>query len=159
MGRIVAPYGVRGWIKIDPDTEEVDGLLAYRKWWLARSGDWQQHEVVEGRAQGSVLVARLHGCDDRDQAMAMRGMQIAVPRSEMPAPRAGEYYWCDLIGLDVENAKGEPLGQVKEVFATGANDVLVVSGERERLIPLIDSVLIDVDFAAARIRVDWELDY
>lgn len=159
MGRIVAPYGVRGWVKVDPDTEEVDGLLAYRKWWLARDGDWQQYEVVEGRAQGSILVAHVQGCDDRDQAMAMRGMQIAVPRSELPPPGSNEYYWCDLIGLDVVNVAGETLGQVKEVFATGANDVLVVHGERERLIPLIDSVLNEVDFAAARIRVDWELDY
>lgn len=159
MGRIVAPYGVRGWVKIQPATEAVDGLLEYPSWWLGQPGDWRQQEWLEGRAHGATLVARLEGCDDRDQAFALRGQQIAVPRSSMPAPKSGEYYWCDLIGLSVENTLGDKLGQVEEVFATGANDVLVVRGDRERLIPFIDPVVIEVDIAAATIRVDWELDY
>lgn len=159
MGRIVAPYGVRGWVKIQPATEEVDGLLDYREWWLGAPDDWQQHNWVEGRAHGTTLVARLEGCEDRDQAFALRGKQIAVPRSALAAPEAGEYYWCDLIGLSVENTSGEKLGQVEEVFATGANDVLVVRGDRERLIPFIDPVVMAVDFAAAKIRVDWGSDY
>jgi 16S rRNA processing protein RimM len=159
MGRIVAPYGVRGWVKIQPATEEVDGLLQYANWWLGKPGEWQSRNWVEGRAHGSTLVARLEGCEDRDQAFALRGLEIAVPRSALPAPEAGEFYWCDLIGLSVENQAGEALGQVEDVFATGANDVLVVRGERERLIPFIEPVVIEVDFAAAKIRVDWGVDY
>lgn len=159
MGRIVAPYGVRGWVKIQPATEEVDGLLAYPNWWLGQAGNWRQQDWVEGRAHGAILVARLEGCEDRDQAFVLRGQQIAVPRSAMPEPKSDEYYWCDLIGLRVENAAGENLGQVEDVFATGANDVLVVCGDRERLIPFIEPVLIEVDFAAAKIRVDWASDY
>lgn len=159
MGRIVGPYGVQGWIKIQPQTEAVDGLLSYRSWWLARDQDWQKHKVVEGRAHGTTLVARLEGCGDRDQAMTLRGLQVAVPRSELPPPKSGEYYWCDLIGLQVENIQGEKLGQVEEVLATGANDVLVVRGDRERLIPLIASVLVGVEFENSRILVDWGSDF
>jgi 16S rRNA processing protein RimM len=159
MGRIVAPYGVRGWVKIQPATEEVDGLLDYPEWWLGKPGEWQQQNWLEGRAHGATLVARLAGCEDRDQAFALRGKQIAVPRSALPSPETGQYYWCDLIGLSVENLSGEKLGQVEDVFATGANDVLVVRGDRERLIPFIDPVVIEVDFAGAKIRVDWGLDY
>lgn len=159
MGRIVAPYGIRGWVKIQPGTEEVDGLLSYRSWWLARDRDWQEYEVAEGRAHGAVLVAHLVGCDDRDRALDLRGMQVAVPRDALPAPRQGEYYWCDLIGVRVENRQGEALGQVEEVFATGANDVLVVRGERERLIPFIDPVVVEVDLAEGRMLVDWAADY
>jgi len=159
MGRIVGPYGVRGWVKIQPQTEQVDGLLSYRSWWLGRNDDWQQREWVEGRAHGATLVARLAGCDDRDHALALRGLVLAVPRSELPQPGSGEFYWCDLIGLRVENAQGEQLGQVEEVFATGANDVLVVRGDRERLIPFIASVVIGVELESSRILVDWGSDY
>lgn len=159
MGRIVAPYGVRGWVKIQPQTETVDGLLSYPSWWLAQDADWQEYKVAEGRAHGTTLVARLEGCDDRDQAMMLRGLQVAVPRSALPPPENGEYYWCDLIGLQVENTRGEKLGQVEDVFATGANDVLVVRGERERLIPFIAPVVIGVEFENSRVLVDWESDF
>lgn len=159
MGHVLAPYGVRGWIKIQPFTEAVDGLLSYRHWWFARNEDWQLRKVVEGRAQGASLVARLEGCEDRDQAVALRGLQVAVPRSELPPPANGEYYWCDLIGLAVENTEGEKFGQVEEVLATGANDVLVVRGDRERLIPFIESVVVGVEFENSRVVVDWGADY
>jgi len=159
MGRILAPYGVRGWVRIQPQTEVVDGLLSYPRWWLARDEDWQEYKVLEGRAQGANLVARLEGCDDRDQAMTLRGLHVAVPRSQLPPPEDGEYYWCDLIGLQVENVQGEKLGEVEEVLATGANDVLVVRGERERLIPFIAPVVVGVEFQNARVLVDWEADF
>jgi 16S rRNA processing protein RimM len=159
MGRIVAPYGVQGWIKIRPDTEAVDGLLSYRAWWLARDADWQEYRLAEGRPHGDTLIARLEGCEDRDQAAALRGMRIAVPRSALPAADSGEYYWCDLVGLGVENTQGESLGRIEEVFATGANDVLVVRGERERLIPFIDSVVLKVEIERSRVLVDWGADY
>jgi len=159
MGRIVAPYGVRGWVKIQPQTESVDGLLSYPSWWLARDEDWREYEVLEGRAHGATLVARLAGCEDRDHALALKGLQVAVPRSALPPPESGEYYWCDLIGLGVENVHGLSFGRVEEVFATGANDVLVVRGDRGRLIPFIESVVIRVEFEQSRVVVDWDADF
>jgi 16S rRNA processing protein RimM len=159
MGRIVAPYGVRGWVKAAPQTESPDGLLSYRTWWLATGSEWQSYRLLEGRVHGGGLVARLAGIEDRDQAALLRGARIAVPRSELPPPGAGEYYWADLIGMRVVNREGAALGQVAEVFETGANDVLVVRGERERLIPFVAPVVVDVDMAARLLTLDWGVDY
>jgi 16S rRNA processing protein RimM len=159
MGRIVAPFGVRGWIKVRPQTESADGLLAYRTWWLAAQDEWRAHRLLEGRVQGTDLVARLEGIEDRDRAAQLRGSQIAVPRSELPPAPEGEYYWSDLIGLSVVNREGVQLGRVAEIFATGANDVLVVRGERERLIPFIDPVVVEVNIEASVLTLDWGADY
>ena len=159
MGRILAPYGVRGWINVAPQTESPDGLLSYRTWWLATGNEWQPYRLLEGRVHGSGLVARLAGIEDRDQAARLRGARIAVPRSELPPAPAGEYYWADLIGMRVVNREGAALGQVAEVFETGANDVLVVRGERERLIPFVAPVVLDVDVAAGLLTLDWGVDY
>lgn len=159
MGRLRAPFGVRGWLKVQPFTETTDGLLGYRRWWIAPRDDWQQYELLEGRIQGTELVVRLQGIADRDQAAAMRGWQVAVRRSDLPPPAEGEYYWSDLIGLDVVNLQGERLGQVAEVFATGANDVIVVRGERERLIPFVEPMLVSVELEQSRVVVDWGMDY
>jgi 16S rRNA processing protein RimM len=159
MGRILAPYGVRGWIKVRPQTESTDGLLGYRTWWLGKQGEWNSYQLLEGRVHGTDVVARLEGVADRDRAAQLRGCDVAVPRSELPPAPEGEYYWADLIGLEVVNREGVRLGQVAEVFATGANDVLVVRGERERLIPFVEAVVVDVDLEGALLTLDWGADY
>ena len=159
MGRILAPYGVRGWIKLRPQTENADGLLAYRTWWLGRQDEWRSYRLLEGRVHGTELVARLEGIADRDRAAELKGCEVAVLRSELPAAPEGEYYWADLIGLEVMNLEGVRLGQVAEVFATGANDVLVVRGERERLIPFIEAVIVKVDLEGSILTLDWGADY
>ena len=159
MGRILAPYGVRGWIKAAPQTESLDGLLSYRTWWLASGSQWQPYRLLEGRVHGTGLAARPEGAEGRDQAARPRGAGIAVPRSELPPAPAGEYYWADLIGMRVVNREGAALGQVAGVFETGANDVLVVRGERERLIPFVAPVVVDVDMAAGLLTLDWGVDY
>ena len=159
MGRILAPYGVRGWVKVQPQTEKADGLLAYRTWWLSADGSWKSYRLIEGKVHGGGLIARLEGVDDRDRAAELRSMRIAVPRSELPPAPEGEYYWQDLIGLRVVNCEGVELGEVAEIFATGANDVLVVRGERERLIPFIEPVVVKVDIEASRLTLDWGADY
>ena len=159
MGRITAPYGVKGWIKIHPYTETIEGLTRYATWWLGEEGEWRKTAVIQTRPQGKTLVAKLQGCDDRVAALSLKNLYIAVQRSDLPAVREGEYYWTDLIGLQVVNLNGEALGVVRELFATGANDVLRVQGERERLIPFIPQVVREVSLDSAVIRVDWELDY
>jgi 16S rRNA processing protein RimM len=159
MGRIGAPYGVKGWVRIQPYTEKAENLLAYSAWWVGREGEWRQTAVAEARVRGHALIARLEGCADREAAATLRGQSLAVPRAALPAPRAGEYYWVDLIGSRVVNGAGRELGLVTGVLATGANDVLVTGGERERLIPFIAPVVREVDLAAGVIRVEWEADY
>jgi 16S rRNA processing protein RimM len=104
-------------------------------------------------------VAQLLGCEDRDAATALRGKEVAVPRAALPAAKENEFYWADLFGLKVVNVVGEELGVVVRIFETGANDVLVVRGERERLIPFVAAVIQKVDLASGIIRVDWGADY
>jgi 16S rRNA processing protein RimM len=159
MGRVVAPYGVRGWIKVQTLTESVDGLLGYAFWWFDQSSNWSSRRLLEGRVHGNGLVARIEGIADRTEAAKMRGASVAVPRSELPAAPSGQYYWADLLGLSVVNQQGEVLGEVAEIFSTGAHDVVVVRGDRERLIPFVEPVLREVDLQGARLVVDWGLDY
>jgi 16S rRNA processing protein RimM len=105
------------------------------------------------------VVARLAGCDDRDAAGALRGKRVAVPRAALPGTRSDEYYWTDLIGVAVVNDSAQALGRITGILQTGANDVLVVSGDRERLIPFIAEVIRDVDVGAGVMRVKWRADY
>jgi 16S rRNA processing protein RimM len=159
MGRITVPYGVRGWINIQPDTEYLDSLFDYPVWWIQAEGVWKAFSVEEVKVHGDHLVAKLEGVIDRDQAFKLKGKTIAVPRDELPEPEEGEYYWSDLVGLEVENLQGEKFGRIDSLFETGANDVMVVKGEQERLIPFIAQVVQEVDIAGKRMVVDWDADF
>ncbi len=159
MGRVVAPYGVFGWLKIVPDTEVFDGLLDYKTWWIGKDDDWRELKVESAKIHNDVLVVKLQSIDDRDAAVACKGRQIAVPRASLPMLEGEEYYWSDLIGLAVKNQQHVDFGKITDVFATGANDVIVVSGERERLIPYIAQVILEVDLDAKSMLVDWDTDF
>ncbi|HYG12614.1 MAG TPA: ribosome maturation factor RimM [Methylophilaceae bacterium] len=159
MGRVVAPYGIYGWLKVQPYTEALDGLGDYTVWWLGRADQWRQFELETAKTHGNVLLVKLKGICDRDGAFALKGNQIAVPRGELPPAAEGEYYWSDLIGLRVVNQQQVDLGEVIDVFETGANDVLVVQGERERLLPFVDQVVLEVDLAAKTLQVDWDAEF
>lgn len=156
LGRIAGVYGVRGWVHVFSETAPRENILHYSLWLL----NGTSRRVAEGRRHGKGLVARLEGCEDRDQAAAYVGQAISVYRDQLPPPRSDEFYWADLEGLAVQTMSGEPLGQVSHLFGTGANDVLVIKGERERLLPFVwDAVVKDVDFEAGMIRVDWDPDF
>ena len=159
MARITGPFGVKGWVKLQPLTEAPGSLVDYAAWWIDGPGGWKRCEVERAQVQGGMVAAKLKGCDDRDEAMHYRGREVAISRAEFPEPGENEFYWADLIGLKVVNVKGEDLGTVSRVLETGANDVLVVDGERERLIPFVEQVVQQVDLAGRVIRVDWGSDY
>lgn len=162
MGRIVAPYGVLGWLKVLPDTETIDGLFDYETWWLGKGNDWRELEVETAKVHNDVLVVKLKGIDDRDAAFACKGKQIAVPRAALPEPEQNAYYWSDLIGLRVKNKQDIDFGAITEVFETGANDVLVVKQDEkspERLLPFIASVVLEVDLKAKTMLVDWDAEF
>jgi 16S rRNA processing protein RimM len=159
MGRTRAPFGVRGWVKVEPFTETVDSLLAYPEWWLAGAEGWEPHEVTEGAQHGAHLVVRFAGCVDREAAGRLKHRDVAIPRSRLPdAP--GKYYWSDLLDLEVFNARGERMGRVDRLIETGANAVLAVKGDdTELLLPFVEGVIVDIRPDAGRIVVDWERDY
>ncbi|MBB5191127.1 16S rRNA processing protein RimM [Silvimonas terrae] len=160
MGYISGAFGIRGGVNIVADTESPDSLLDYKTWWIGRDGNWRAYKVAEASVQPKKLSVRFVGVDDRDQAFALKGCQVAVPRSEMPQAGEDEYYWADLEGLSIVNTEGQSLGVVEKLFETGANDVIVArDGDTERLVPFVGHVVLKVDLAARVITVDWGLDY
>lgn len=159
MGRVAAPYGVHGWVRLRVFTAAPDGLAHYPVWWLGNDGAWNEWTLEDAMVRGHGLAAKLAGCEERTAAEKLQGLDVAVPRSDLPRSAAGEYYWSDLIGLEVANRDGVSLGRVETLMETGANDVLVVRGERERLIPFIDPVIVEVDLESGRLLVDWAADY
>lgn len=160
MGRVVAPYGVLGWVKVLPDTELKDGLLDYKRWFVGQENNWQKIKLKSGKAHNDVLLAKLEGVNDRDAAFALKGSLIAVPRADLPVLPDSEFYWADLIGMLVNNQQGVDFGKVKSLFETGANDVMVVQkGDKEYLIPFTAQTVIDVDVEVRTILVDWHKDF
>ena len=159
MARVAGAFGVKGWIKLQVYTERVDGLLDFPVWWLGRDGSWEPAELESGSAHGASLVAKLKGVDDRERAAALRGLEVAVPRAALPPSEEGEYYWADLQGLRVRNLEEQALGTVTGLVETGANQVLVVQGERERLIPFVSAVVKSGDLARGELVVDWGADF
>ncbi len=159
LGRVTGLYGVKGWFRVRSYTEPREAILDYKEWLLFRDGDPQCFRLAEGKRHGSTVIARLEGCDDRDEAADFVGDDIGVPREALPETEHGEYYWADLEGLQVIGKDGRTLGKVAYLLATGANDVLVVQGDREILIPFVQNEVIkDVDLATGVISVDWEWD-
>jgi 16S rRNA processing protein RimM len=161
LGHIGAVHGVRGWVRVHSETDPIENVLRYRPWHLRGPGLANRTlEPAEGRRHGKALVVRFAGYDDRDKSAVLVGAEIAIPRTQLPPPRADEFYWCDLEGLTVATQAGVDLGRVDHLFATGANDVICVKGERERLLPFVwGDVIKDVDFAGGRILVDWDPDF
>jgi len=159
LGRVSGLFGVQGWVKVFSFTRPREAILDYDRWFLSQDGEWQPAKVAEGKQHSKTVIVRLDGIHDRDQAAALIGKDIAISRDDLPKTGVGSYYWADLEGMQVLHRDGTELGEVAYLMETGANDVLVTKGERERLIPFIaDQVILDVDFAKGIITVDWEWD-
>lgn len=169
LGRIVAPFGVQGWVRIHPFGDDPASWRKMPQWWLssddgAPDASWKPYTLAACRPHGKGLVAALAEVPDRNAAEAIDGFYIAAPREALPEPAEGEYYWGDLVGLDVVDEAGEALGTVAGLLSTGVHDVLKVrDGEgkeaAERLIPFVAAYVLDVDLSARRIRVNWQKDW
>ncbi|MDR1063107.1 MAG: ribosome maturation factor RimM [Azoarcus sp.] len=165
LGRIVAPFGVKGWFSIRPFGDDPLSWREMSHWWIApaddaSSGDWTQHALRGCRAHGKGLIASLENIADRDAAQAIIGWYVAAPREALPATKDGEYYWGDLVGMTVRNEADETLGEVAGLISTGAHDVLQVrDGDMERLVPFVAAYVSDVDLTKRTIRVAWQKDW
>lgn len=158
LGYFSSVHGVKGWLKVHSWTQPVEAILDYQPWWV---GDEPEPvRVACSRTQGKALLVSLTGVEDRDQARTWVGREISVARERLPEPEPGSYYWADLQGLNVVNREGVPLGRIVRMIETGANDVMVVLGERERLVPWVPGqYVLDVDLAAGRVEVDWDPEF
>ncbi|MEH6416983.1 ribosome maturation factor RimM [Pseudomonas sp. CGJS7] len=162
LGRVLGAFGIRGEAKLESWTEPRAAIFRYQPW-IVRDPQGRERELsgVRGRESGKYLIANFPDVTDRETVEAMRGTEIYVPRSVLPPPKDGEYYWVDLEGLRVVTTEGVSLGTVSHLFATGANDVLVArDDERERMIPfVIPQYVLSVDFDANLVTVDWDPDF
>lgn len=160
LGDFVGVHGLRGELKLRSHTDPVGEILDYQPWLLRHRGSERQISGVKGRLQGKGLVVSVPGIDSREAAEAMVGAQLWVDRAALPAAGPGEYYWADLEGLDVFTVDGVALGKLDHMMATGANDVMVIRGERERLVPFVQpDVVRSVDLRAGRVEVDWDPEF
>jgi 16S rRNA processing protein RimM len=163
MGRIGAPHGVRGALKVRPESADPAALLAHDAWWVrpgGGSGEWTTYRLVGGREQAGMLVVELAGIESRDTAAALRGAEVGVPRASLPALAGDEYYLADLIGMAVMNREDVVLGTVTGFVESGAHSIArVVADGVERLIPWVAQYIDGVDVPARRIDVDWPAEF
>lgn len=156
LGKVSAPFGVRGWSKISSHTEPPEGILDYKEWSVVKNGSTRTLTVLQSKPHGKFIVVQFEGINDRDAAALLTHSEIVVSRDDLPDSDDG-YYWADLIGLEVTTKDSIALGVVDSMMETGSNDVLVVKGDRERLVPWIEGdVIIDVDLNKRLITVDWD---
>jgi 16S rRNA processing protein RimM len=166
VGRITAPHGIKGWVKVFSYTDPIEGILDYSPWYLVKGNRRRQLVLEGGMRQGRSLIVLPEGCTDREQAALLTGWEIRIDKRQLPALAAGEYYWHQLEGLTVVNTEGEVLGTVDHLLETGGKDVLLVKpgpasiDDRERLVPFVeDRVVREVDLDGGRILVDWGSDF
>ncbi len=166
LGRVSAPYGIQGWVKVHVFGSDPLALTGLPQWWLGDDPDssesWQAAAVRDSREQGGTLVALLEGVDDRTAALGLKGKYVGAPREVLPPPAQDEFYWGDLVGLAVFNESGEKLGEVSGLIESAAHDVLVVRDDQrgvERLMPFVAAVILRVDMADGTIRVAWGADW
>ncbi len=175
VGRIIGAWGVQGGLKIKPFSADPQALFSSKRWFL-QPNDLPRPpgakaaqplpallRVKQARDHGDGVVATVHDVDDRDAAQALAGARIFVPRASFPTPDEGEFYWIDLIGLQVANRQGLALGKVVGLIETGPHCVLRIQPEAadapECLIPFVDAYVDSVDLAGGTIAVDWDADY
>lgn len=171
VGYVSGAWGIQGWVRIRPYSADADALLHAKTWWLDKP-DFHDVDMLESKTHGGDVVARLMGIADRNAAEALKGATVKISRSHFPALDDDEFYWVDLIGLEVENLQGERLGVVQDLMDNGAHPILRVqmpqeagSGgqlkdkPQEQLIPFVDAFVKNVDQQGKKITVDWGLDY
>ena len=170
VGFVFGAYGVAGWVRIRPFSEDADALLKVKTWWLDKPA-LHDVDVQQVKLHGGDVVARLVGVTDRNVAEALKGAAVFIPQSHFPVLSDDEFYWTDLIGLEVENLQGEHLGKVTDMMSNGPQSILRIQpvaaveappeedAAQERLIPFVDAFIIKVDKEAKKIVVDWGLDY
>ncbi len=163
MGRLLAPFGIKGWVKLKPFSAAPETMLAYKTWWLASAEGkdaWSAYGVNEAQVHGATIIAAIEGVATREAAQALRGFVAGVPRTLLPKAAPDEHYWADLIGFVVVNRAAQALGRVVGLLDTGAHPVLRVERDGlERLIPVVPAYVDAIDPAAGRIVVDWLEDY
>ena len=158
LGRVGAPHGVQGWVKVYSYTDPPAGITDYPVWQVVQGTQVRRMTVVDSKRAGQGIAVQLEGIETREAAQMLSGAEVRVDRSELPQTDPGTYYWHDLIGLQARNREGHALGRVEEILELPAHPVIVLRGDRERLVPLVPERLVAVDLAAGQVTLDWHPD-
>ena len=157
MGKVLVPYGVNGWVKVYSFTEKLESFLTYKKLYLSKDQkNWLEIKIKEIKLHGKTIIAKFSEIADRTQAETYKDYLIGVSKDYLPQLNDNQYYWNDLIGLEVLNLQDVSFGLVDTYIETGANDVIVVKGDKERLIPYTPMTVLKVDTIKNKIIVDWD---
>ncbi len=160
LGRVSGLLGVKGWLKIFSYTDPRDSIVDFETWVLRIGNDEQTVELEDSRKHARTVAVKLKAIDDRDQAQTLVGADIAVERDALAPCQPGEFYWADLQGSAVVTVQGEPLGRLDYLFETGGHDVMVVIGDRQRLIPFVQGKVVrEVRLEQRLVVVDWDPTY
>lgn len=160
LGKISGVFGVKGWVKIFSHTAPLQEIIRYSPLYMKKRQEWKVVTITDGHKQGKGVVAQLEGINDRDQAFTLIGMKLGIQRKQLSNLADDDYYWTDLEGLSVVTTDDVLLGEIAWLFATGSNDVMVVKGEQEHLIPwILDDIVKVVDLEGAQVRVKWDADF
>ena len=160
IGKVSGVFGVKGWVKVHSFTDPRDSIVEFDQWILRCAGHDSVVGVEAGKPHGRTVVAKLEGVDDRDRALEVVGAEIAVERDALAPCEPGEFYWTDLENLEVVTEAGVVLGRLDYLFETGGHDVMVVAGDRQRLIPFVmNETVREVDMENRVIVVDWDPTY
>lgn len=159
IGRFGKTFGVWGWIKVNSFTTPPKNILDFKPWLIQKNNSWEELYIEDSKLHPDNTIVKLPNCNSPEEARNFTNVKIAIWQKQLPKLQSNEYYWTDLIGLKVINLQKVDLGIVQILTATGANDVLVVVGDRKRLIPYISNTIVKVDLAKKVIQVDWEQDW
>ena len=160
MGKIVAPHGIQGWVKVQPFTEKKETLSNFKFWNVSHDeSSWNEYEAESIQVKDKLIFAKLKNVNDRNSAAGLTKAFIGIFKKELPKLEGNQFYWFELIGLNVVNLSGHSFGKVDSILETGANNVLVIKGKKETLVPYIDSVIAEVNLTDKAIKVDWPDDF
>ena len=160
MGKVLVPYGVNGWVKVYSFTEKIESFLTYKKLFLSQDQkNWLEIKVKDIKLHGKTIIANFSEIADRTQAESYKDYLIGVQKNLLPKLKEDQYYWNDLIGCEVLNLQNISFGLVDTFIKTGANDVIVVKGDKERLIPYTARTVLKADTINAKIIVDWDEEF
>jgi 16S rRNA processing protein RimM len=160
MGKVVGSHGIKGWLKIQPFTEDINTLGKFSSWFLSKNeSEWKEFKIESSLIKGRTLLSKIENVNDRNEADKFKSFLIGINKIDLPVLEKGKYYWSDLISLEVINEVGFNFGVIDSIMETGSNDVLVIKGEKETLIPYLDNVILKIDLEKKNVLVDWDENF
>jgi 16S rRNA processing protein RimM len=160
LGKFASVFGIKGWIKIQSFTDPAENIFTYPSWLLQKRNHWHPIEVEEHKHHGKGYIVKVKNYDNREDAKALTNLNIGIQKSDLASTNADEFYWSDLMGMEVYNRQEQHLGTVVQLIETASNDVFIVDGDNKRhLIPHVTDVVDHIDLKEKKITVDWDKDF